>query len=270
MTGQQSDQADPHSDLIVVKRDGAVAHVAINRPAKFNALNIELSRCLTRELLKLEFDADVRAIALTGNGRAFVAGADVQEFQGPVPSRLRAIAEVNDTFHELIRTIGRIDPPVIAGIHGAVAGGGVGVVLAADLVVAAEGTKLVPAYLKLGATPDAGTTWHTVRLMGRKRAYEWFMTGRPMEMSEALDLGLVNRVVPPEMLKAEVESLARMASDGPAVANGNLKKLLLSAGSLDFEAQLDAERRSFLQCAKGEEFEAGITAFFSKKPVRFR
>lgn len=266
-TGKAAPRGEKFVDLVI---DGSIARIAINRPSKFNALNYELAKQIVEILRDLEFSQLVRVVTLTGNGKAFIAGADVSEFEGPIPDRLRTIAKVNDCFHELIRMIARLKVPVIAGIHGAVAGGGVGIALASDIVIAAEDTRLVPAYLKLGATPDAGTTWNAVRMMGRKRAYEWFITGRPIEMVEALAVGIVNRVVPASALNDHVAELARAVSEGPAFAHTRLKELLKAAECSQFESHLDDERASFLDCAEGTEFTAGVSAFLTKKSPKFR
>lgn len=260
--GQPSNDPDAPVQLSVT---AGVARITLNRPSKLNSLNNEICESLAAALRQVESDGAIRVLTLTGAGRAFVAGADVEEFQGAVEDRSRAIARVNDSFHEVIRMIRRVRVPVVAGVHGVVAGGGVAIALACDMVIAAEDVRFVPAYMKLAATPDAGTSWHVVRLLGYKQALEWYLLGKPKNAGEALAAGFVNRVVPSESLAVELQTLTAAICASPPAATAALKRLLHRAESAQFESQLDAERASFLECARHDDFERSVHSFLGKK-----
>jgi 2-(1,2-epoxy-1,2-dihydrophenyl)acetyl-CoA isomerase len=159
--------------------------------------------------------------------------------------------------------------PVLAGVQGAVAGGGLGLALACDLVVSASDATFVPAYTRIGTSPDGGTTWSITRLIGHRRAMEWIMLGDPMSAEEARAIGLINRVVPADRLAAEVDALARRIADGPAVAVTSVKRLVHQAAMVPLDVQLENERDSFVAAARTADFREGIAAFFERRPPKF-
>ncbi|QCI68015.1 enoyl-CoA hydratase [Phreatobacter stygius] len=198
-----------------------------------------------------------------------MAGADLGTIQAD-PDRAQAtIGTGIEAFHDIVRCIRRMAQPVIAGVNGAAAGGGLGLALACDFVVAAADASFVPAYTRIGTSPDGGTTWSVAHILGQRRALEWIMLGDPMNAEAALAAGLINRVVPVDGLAAEVDALACRIAAGPAFAFATVKRLVHQAPTVSFEMQLDAERDGFIAAAAMADFREGIAAFFERRPARF-
>ena len=200
--------------LVLVAVEHGFAQITLNKPDRLNALDHALALELADTFDRLAADATVRVITLMGAGRAFMAGGDVSMFRAAGENAPEVIGTLIELFHWTIRCI-EMDAIVVAGVQGAVTGGGVGLALACDFVVAAEDASFVPAYLRLGTNPDGGTTSSVTQLLGPRRALEWLMLGDTMDAHSAERLGLVNCVVPKDVLAAEVDSLARRIANGP-------------------------------------------------------
>lgn len=252
--------------LILAWRDGDVAHIRFNRPAALNAINLALAAAFRSACEALEQDPSVRAVVLSGEGRAFMAGGDLAEMQ---PDPMRVASGLTTDMHAAIGILSRLPAPVIASVHGAVAGGGLGLALSCDLCIAAEGTRFSMAYPLVGASPDCGTSAGLVRTLGLRRALQFALLGESLQAADALRLGMVSQVVPAELLVAETGSLAARLAAGPTAAFGRTKQLLRSAAETPLAAQLDAEQRAFLACAVGADFQEGVAAFLDKRPPRF-
>jgi 2-(1,2-epoxy-1,2-dihydrophenyl)acetyl-CoA isomerase len=259
----------PQSDLVLVAVADGVARVTLNRPERLNALDDALGRELADVMERLARDPALRVVALTGAGRAFMAGGDVGIFKAAGERAPEIVGALIGSFHRIIRNIRGMDAIVIAGVHGAVAGGGLGLALACDFVLAAEDALFVPAYTKLGTNPDGGTTSSVTRLIGPRRALEWLMLGDTMDARAAEWLGLVNRVVGNDQLAAEVEALAQRIAGGPRQAYASLKRLIDQAPNTPFDAQLDAERAGFVKAAGTPDFREGVAAFLERRPPQF-
>lgn len=257
------------SDPAVLTTSGGIARLVLNRPERLNALDFASAECLVDLLGRIERDTTVKAVTLTGAGRAFMAGGDLAEFKRSFDGAPEAASRLIGLYHQMIRAIRRLKPPVIAGVQGSAAGGGLGLAAACDIVVAAADAKFVPAYTGIGTSPDGGTTWNLTRLLGPRRALAWIMLGDPMTAEAALAHGLVNRVVPTETLTAEVETLAARVAAGPAFAVASVKRLVWQAERVTFDEQLEAERAGFVAAAATADFREGITAFFERRPPRF-
>jgi 2-(1,2-epoxy-1,2-dihydrophenyl)acetyl-CoA isomerase len=162
-----------------------------------------------------------------------------------------------------------LDAPVIAGVQGAAAGGGLGLALACDFLIVSENATFVPAYLKLGTNPDGGTTWTVTQLLGRRRALEWLMLGDAIDARAAEKLGLVNRVVANDALASEVDALAHRIASGPKGAQAALKRLVDQASTGTIDTQLDAEREGFIKAAGTADFREGVAAFFERRAPHF-
>jgi 2-(1,2-epoxy-1,2-dihydrophenyl)acetyl-CoA isomerase len=248
---------------------GSVAEITFNKPAKLNAIDTELAEGLVEALAAIEADPTAKAIVLKGAGRAFMAGGDLKSFHEAGEQAPEAVKRLIAPFHEAVRRIRHARAPVIASVHGAVAGGGLALALACDFVLASADTVFTPAYLKLATNPDGGTTWSVVKLLGERRALEWLMLGEQMPAHEALSLGLINRVVPPDALAEETRVFAAQIASGPAQAQASLKRLIWQAASTPFEAQLEAEAAGFISLAGTTDFHEGVTAFFERRKPRF-
>jgi 2-(1,2-epoxy-1,2-dihydrophenyl)acetyl-CoA isomerase len=257
------------SDPILLHVDHRVAFVTFNRPERLNAIDLAMARAFREIVEHLESREDVRAVVLRGAGKAFVAGGDVTIFSGDRVVAGVAIGELIDHFHGATLGLQRLAAPVIASVHGAAAGGGFSLALAADLRLAADTATFTPAYLRLGASPDGGGTFFLSRLVGPSTALEMFLLGGTYSAADALDLGFVNRVVPAADLERETSALAAVIARGARPAVAHAKALTIGR---DFEAlarHLSAEKQAFLDCVRSRDFEEGVAAFLSKRPPQF-
>ncbi|HSV78687.1 MAG TPA: enoyl-CoA hydratase-related protein [Ramlibacter sp.] len=254
------------SDLVLLTRpETGVAHLVLNRPAAMNALDLATARAFRKACEQLAGDREVRAVVLRGKGRGFGAGGDLASMrEKPEVSVPELIGEMNVA----LGLLAHLDAPVIASLHGVVAGGSLSLSLACDLAIAAEGTRFTLAYANVGASPDVSGTWSLPRLVGLRKALELALLCEPFDAAEALRLGLVNRVVPAGALEEETAKLARRLADGPTVAFGQTRRLMRAAFETTLTAQLEGERQGFAACTRSEDFRAAVAAFLEKrKPV---
>jgi 2-(1,2-epoxy-1,2-dihydrophenyl)acetyl-CoA isomerase len=259
----------PEQNLVLVAIEGGIARITLNRPDRLNALDHDLAVALAKTLEDLERDPTLRAVTLMGAGRMFMAGGDITVFKRAGNDAPKVIRELIDLFHRIIRAIRRLNAPVVVGVHGAAAGGAVGLALACDFVIASEGASFVPAYAKIGTSPDGGTTWSVTRLLGPQRALEWLMLGEAIDARTAREMGLVFRVVPKDALASEVDALARRIASGPATAQASLKRLIDQSLHSTLDAQLDAEREGFVRAAGTADFREGVSAFLERRQAHF-
>jgi len=257
------------TELVRLAVASGIATVRLNRPDRLNALDFALAEALLEALTRVDADPSVKAVTLTGEDRAFMAGGDIAIFHKAGENAWQEATRLIALFHQIVRLIRRLKPPVIAGVRGAVAGGGLGLALACDLVIAAENASFVPAYLRIGTSPDGGTTWSITQLIGQRRALEWLLSGNTLGAADAAALGLINRVVPAGKLDDEVAALARRVAAGPALASAAAKRLVYQARTNSFDEQLEAEREGFLAAAKTKDFREGIAAFFERREPVF-
>jgi len=259
----------PEPDRVLIAIDGGIARVTLNRPERLNALDHGLAAALADAFEVIEHDPTVRVATLMGSGRAFMAGGDISVFKAAGNDAPEVIGKLIGLFHRTIRAIRRVNAPVIAGVHGAAAGGGLGLALACDFIIASDDASFVPAYTRLGTNPDGGTTWTVTRLLGPQRALEWLMLGEPKDARAAEKAGLVNRVVAKDALAGEVDALARRIAAGPATAHANLKRLVEQAPYTSLDRQLDGERDGFVQAAGTRDFREGVLAFLERRHPQF-
>ena len=263
MTDQQT------APSIVREQHGGVAQLRMNRPEILNVLNEELAENMLSAFQEVATDRSVRVVMLTGAGRSFMAGGDLTCFKADLPEAPRTAGRLINLFHGIMRSIKTMEKPVIAVVHGPVAGGGLGLALACDLIVAADNTSFLSAYTKLGTTPDGGTSWSLTRLLGARRALAFMLLNERMNASEALELGLVNQVVPLGELSMAALSLAERLAATSAGATAGVKRLTQTAQTGTFGQQLDLEKSSFMAAAATADFAEGINAFFERRTPRF-
>jgi 2-(1,2-epoxy-1,2-dihydrophenyl)acetyl-CoA isomerase len=256
-------------DILLLNMSGSVAEIIFNRPSRLNAIDRELAERLVDALSAIEKNADVKAVVIKGAGRAFMAGGDLKTFHDAGENAAEAVKQLIVPFHKIIRAIKDLRAPVIAAVHGAVAGGGLALALACDFVIAADNAVFTPAYLKIGTNPDGGTTWSVTRLLGERRALEWLLLGDPMSAEQAAALGLINRVVARDDLERDVQTLANRLAAGPAQAQASLKRLVWQASGSSLDTQLDAEAAGFVSLAATSDFREGVAAFFERREPRF-
>lgn len=246
--------------------DEGIARITFNRPDMLNAINPELAAAFEEVCRAIAADPAVRVVVVSGMGKGFMAGGDIGQFviaPKSVPTMLI------DPMHRAMSILCAMDAPVIASVHGAVAGAGMSIALAADIVLAAEGARFAFAYTHLATSCDLGMSWSLPRLVGMKRALEIALLPDVMSAVAARDLGLVNRVVVAERLADETEALARQFASGPTVAYGCLKRLMRLSLSNTLEEQLSAERGGFSRCVETDDFREGVSAFLEKRKPDF-
>jgi 2-(1,2-epoxy-1,2-dihydrophenyl)acetyl-CoA isomerase len=246
-----------------------IATVTLNRPEAANTMNLQFGRDLLDAARRCGSERGVRAVVITGAGKAFCFGGDLGAMMmNEGNAREEYLRELTLDLHAAIVHFTRLDAPVIAAVNGTAAGAGVGLVAMADLAIAAESAKFSLAYTGVGLTPDGSTSYFLPRLLGMKRAMELVLTNRPLTAAEALGWGLVNKVVPDGQAAAEAAALAARLAAGPLGAFGQAKRLLRSRASL--EAQLEDESRTIARQGRSAEGVEGIQAFLEKRKAEFR
>lgn len=261
------------SSPLLVERHGAVATLTLNRPDALNTLDFELMDALVAAAADVAADDSVRVVVLRGAGRHFMAGGDLRTFAGelakPPAQRTADFRTMIGRLHSAIEHFHRMPHPVIGQVHGAVAGFGLSLMNACDLVIAADDTYFASAYGNIALTPDGGGSWSLPRIVGMRHAMEILLLGERFDARRALELGLVNRVVPAADLEQAVATMVASLVAGPALAISNTKRLLRESPGRTLSAQLDAEAASFGACAGTDDFVEGITAFLEKRPAIF-
>lgn len=246
-----------------------IGRLTIDRPDKLNALDKATGAELFDAVERLRDDSTVRAIVLTGAGRAFSAGGDVREMS-------RADEMPEGFFEELLQTLNRtvlalceMPKPVIAAVNGIAAGLGFNLALAADIRIAARNAEFTQAFLKIGLIPDGGGTYLLPRIVGWARATELILSARTVSSEEALRLGIVHEVVDDDEFPESVETWARRLADGPTAAIGRVKQLLAHSLTADLKSQLRYEREMQIASGTTADFREGVTAFAERRPPRF-
>ncbi|MBV6423045.1 MAG: 1,2-epoxyphenylacetyl-CoA isomerase [Steroidobacteraceae bacterium] len=256
------------TETVLVEVSDHVAVVTLNRPDTANTLDLAMGRDLLAAALRCEADPAVRAVVLTGAGKAFCFGGDLRGMiAGGMPAE-PYLKELTTHLHAAVARFMRMDAPVVVAVNGTAAGAGVGLVAMADLAILAEGAKISLAYTGVGLTPDGGTSFLLPRTVGAKRAMELILTNRALSAAEALDWGLVNQVVPDAEVFTRARELARKLAAGPRGAFGKAKRLHAAAlGAL--ETQMSLESESIAAQAAGAEGREGISAFLEKRKPQF-
>lgn len=256
-------------DSIRLQRAGGVATLSFNRPDALNALDAPMMRRFRSLAESLQEDPSVRVIVLRGEGRAFLSGGDLRFFHEHLDDLPGIAVRDGRDMHFGLLALRRAHAPVLASVHGACVGAGIGFLCAADLAIAAEGTRFSLAYASIGASPDGGTSWFLPRLLGYRRAMEMVLLPDFFDAARALELGLVNRVVPAAELAARTEELAARLAAGPSQAYREAKRLLADSGSRSLETQMEEELAAFARCARSADVAEGLAAFLARRTPRF-
>ncbi len=256
-------------DVLVDHRDG-VAIITLNRPEALNAWTPTFGADLYDAVVKASDDPDVRAILITGAGRAFSAGADLKSERSLTPDGEPDLESMlREIYNPIILAIREAPKPVIAAVNGAAAGIGCSLALACDLVVAAESAYFLLAFVRIGLGPDGGSTTHLMQRIGPARTAELMMLGERLPARQALDWGLINAVHPDAALAAEAFALAARLATGPTVAIATAKTLLREAPLTPLANQLAREASLQQTHARTTDYVEGVTAFREKRPARF-
>ena len=257
------------SDLLETIDDG-VATLTLNRPERMNAFSKEIMDGLLAGLPRLAGDPSVGVIVLTGAGRAFCAGGDVKRMAADEtpPSEAEATANLRQRM-EVSRMLHEIPKPTIAMVNGAAAGAGLSIALACDLRFAGESARFITAFAKVGFSGDFGGTYFLTKLVGSAKARELYFTADPVSASQALALGIVNRLFPDEDLQKETLAFARRLANGPRVALGLMKQNLNIAESGTLSELLDAEAVGQIRTGRTEDHREAAKAFVEKRAPVF-
>lgn len=251
---------------LLIHRQGGIATLEFNRPEALNALDVPLSRAFADALRELAADPGLRVLVLKGAGKAFVAGGDLATLQA---DPTQGANDLLGPLMEAAKLMDQLHAPIVAQVHGAVAGAGMSLMLLCDFVYAAQGARMNLAYINIGASCDIGASWALPRLVGLRHALEIAMLGDNLDAYDALRLGLVNRVYPAAELNAATTALAERLANGPTRAYAQMRRLMRHGLDHDLPAQLQAEADAFLQCARTQDLPEGINAFFEKRPPKF-
>jgi len=252
--------------LVLVERDAErrVALLRLNRPKQLNALNAAVMNELCTRLEELDADDGVRVMVVTGNERAFSAGADIEEMAGATPVDMLRSNRIGQW--DRVRKVGK---PVVAAVAGWCLGGGCELAMALDLIVAAESARFGQPEIGIGVIPGAGGTQRLTRALGKSRAMEMILTGEPIDAAEALRLGLVARVVPSELLVEDALALAAKIATKSPVALRLAKEAVNAAFETSLTQGLAHERRLFYLLFASEDQREGMAAFLEKRPPDF-
>ncbi len=260
---------EPKSFLYEVR--GGVAWITLNRPERLNALTFEVYRELTDAFALLRAEEEVRAVVITGSGRAFCSGGDVRDIIGELHGRdVQGLLEFTRLTCELVRNIRRLRKPVIASLNGTTAGAGACIALAADLRVASVEARIAFLFVKVGLSgADMGAAHLLPRLVGLSKATELLYTGDFITAEEALACGLYNRVVEPGQLEAETRALAERLARGPAFALAVTKEMLNREMDVSFDTALELEAQAQAVCMQHPDYAEAFRAFTEKREPRF-
>lgn len=246
-----------------------VATLTLNRPEVFNSFHREMALLLQKELDSCATNDAVRAIVLTGNGKAFCAGQDLKEVTDPdLNPGFKKILE--EHYNPIITKIRALDKPVLAAVNGVAAGAGANIALACDIVIAHEKVSFIQAFSKIGLVPDSAGTFFLPRLIGFGKASALMMLGDKVSATEAENLGMIYKVTTLEDFQTEVQTIATTLAQMPTKALGMTKQLLNASMSNTLEAQLAFESKLQIEAAQSEDYAEGVAAFVGKRKPEFK
>ncbi|MES2397306.1 MAG: enoyl-CoA hydratase-related protein [Bacteroidota bacterium] len=254
------------SSFIKSELDGNVLKITLNRPDKFNSFNREMALALQAALDKAATDSAIRAVYLTGEGKAFCAGQDLAEVVDPNGVGLEKI--VTEHYNPIIEKIRNIEKPVICAVNGVAAGAGANIALACDIVIAGNSVAFIQAFSKIGLIPDSGGTFFLPRLIGFGKASALMMLGDKISASDAEKMGMIYKVIEDDKLQDDALTIAKTLANLPTRAIGLTKRLLNQSINNTLEQQLIAEGIEQISASKTYDYNEGVKAFLEKrKPV---
>ncbi|WP_179354261.1 enoyl-CoA hydratase-related protein [Winogradskyella vidalii] len=254
---------------IELKTENKIATITLNRPEVFNSFNREMALSLQSILDDCENNPDVRAIVLTGNGKAFCAGQDLKEVTDPDSNPgFKKILE--EHYNPIITRIRSIKKPIIGAINGVAAGAGANIALACDIVVAHEKVSFIQAFSLIGLVPDSAGTYFLPRLIGFQKAQALAMLGDKISAEDAEKMGMIYKMIPLENFEEEVDKLALKLANMPTKALGMIKELFNKSMTNTLEQQLALESKLQIEAAQSDDYKEGVTAFIEKRQPKFK
>src|SRR5438128_577390 len=256
---------------ILVSQDAGVLSITLNRPDKLNAFNPEMHKLLRQALEQARDDAGIRALLISGAGRGFCAGQDLSERKvGDRSAPIDLSVSLGSNYNPLVRRMRELPKPIVCAVNGVAAGAGANIALACDIVIAARSASFVQAFSKLGLVPDAGGSYFLPRLIGTARAMGLALLAEKLDAEQAVQWGLIWKVVDDPQLIEEARALADRLASGPTKGYGLLKKAMYASSGNSLDAQLDLERDLQREAGYSEDYREGVTAFKEKREPRFK
>lgn len=257
---------------VLIEREDGLVVLTLNRADAYNAIDGPLVEALLDALIDCDEDPSVRAVMITGTGKAFCAGGNLKAMKAEadiVGSAGPFLKKLTVSVHGVIATIARMEKPVIAAVNGPAGGFGFSLALACDLVLASENAVFTMAYTKAGLSPDGGSSFFLPRIVGPKRAYDMMVNNEVLSPAEAKDLGIVNQIMPGDSFMEEARAYAARLAEGPTLAFGVAKRLVASSPESSLETQMEHERRAIAECGGTNDFKEGVAAFVEKRTPTF-
>lgn len=253
---------------ILYSLENGVARIMLNRPAVFNSLNRDLALALQKALRESRDNAAVRAIYLSGEGRAFSAGQDLNEVTGE--NRIPMTTILSEHYNPLILLIREIEKPIVCGVNGVAAGAGANIALACDITVAKESASFIQAFSKIGLIPDSGGTFYLPRIIGMQRAAALMMLGEKVGARDAEAMGMIYKVFPDEQFAVESWKIAAQLAQMPTLGLGLTKRALNLSMKNNLMEQLAMEEQLQMQAGQSEDYREGVAAFLEKRAPLFK
>ena len=257
------------SSPLMLEQEAALAIITFNNPARANVLDLAMAQALLAAVKQIAAEPTVRALLITANGKQFCAGGDVNSMQDGVRSLPVILNELIKPVHAAISALSELAIPIVSAINGPVGGGGIGLALCADIVLAAESMKLRGGYSAIGLTPDVGSSWFISNRAGSARAKQIFLTNRAIPAAECLQWGLVDAVHPDAELAQIARELAHKLARGPSLAQARIKTLMREAPHNTLAQQLQIEENFMLASGESVDGHEGIAAFIEKRAAKF-
>lgn len=266
---QTNPELQKNMSSILFKIENNIGHITLNRPEVFNSFNREMALELQSVLDDCATNKAVRAIVITGAGKAFCAGQDLKEVTTPelMPGFKKILEE---HYNPIVTRIRNLEKPVVAAVNGVAAGAGANIALACDIVVAAENAAFIQAFSKIGLVPDSAGTFFLPRLIGFQKAAALMMLGDKVSAADALQMGMIYKVFPADVFEAEVGKLASTLAQMPTKAIGLTKKLLNASMTNNLEQQLALESQWQIESAQSYDYNEGVNAFIEKRQPAFK
>jgi 2-(1,2-epoxy-1,2-dihydrophenyl)acetyl-CoA isomerase len=257
------------TDVLLVDRSEGVATLTMNRPDSMNSLSVALKTALLDAVRDVSADPAVRAVVLTGAGRGFCAGQDLND-RAVAPDEAVDLGDtVQACWNPLIRTLTSLPQPVIARVNGVAAGAGANVAIACDIAVAAKSARFIQSFSAIGLIPDSGGTWHLPRLVGQARALGLALTGEPLTADKAAEWGLIWKAVEDDALDEEVDALADKLASLPPLGLAAIKEMIRSSWQYSLDEELDRQAGTMRRLGFTEDYREGVAAFLEKRAPKF-
>ncbi len=254
---------------ILISNEKNIRIISLNRPEKLNAITLEMATDLNKAIQETANDSTVKCLVITGEGRAFSSGGDVDEMGEYLPKAGDLFYKLTEQIHNSFSTLLTMPKPVVNSLNGIIAGGALGIALAGDYRIANRSTKLLSAHFKRGFVPAGGATYILPRLIGLARTQTLFFGGKTLNSNEMLEWGLVHEIVDDEYLNKRTMEMAQELANGPISAIGETKKLLIDSDTLSLEQELERERDKNRDSGNSGDAVEGIKAFIEKREPQF-